>query len=327
VAVGIGISAVIFSGHTRLAFAEVRAAMAGVSSVHVVIRSESGKETERVEAWYKNGRGFAIHSTVGMEIDDGVTHWDYSRAQKLVVRSRSRMRGLQFADVQSLGKAMGFHVDDVADSLPRLPEHDRTLQQEPCLAYVWNVTNEVPLEAEAGVPDEFRAGRRIVFLINDAKRIRRCEHQRGLDGKWTSDRIVEISYTDEIDPGLFAAKFGEDVRVVDATGTAEKQASSDLDPEVARLVAGMEKRYSSYYGLKFQYLVTTEVKSSPEARLHKLDHVSKEITNGVLQARDEFAILKPDQHEGSRPWRSWKRHVKAGDGQWELDRFVVFNGT
>jgi hypothetical protein len=325
-AFGIGISVVIFSGHTSLAFAEVRAAMGSVSSVHLVIHSESGKETERVEAWYKSGLGFAIHSAVGVEIDDSVSHWDYSRAQKLVVRSKTRMKGRQFPDVQSLGKAMGFHVDDVPDSLPRLPESDRTLQQEPCLAYVWAIKNEDPPEARVGLPDEFWAGRRIVFLIDEANRIRRCEHQRGVNDQWKSYRTVEISYTGEIDPRRFVADFGGDVRMVDATALAEKQADSELDPEVARLVAGMDKRHSSYDGLKFEYLVATEVKLAPDAKLHNMDDAINRVTDGVLHARDEFAILKPDQKEGGRPWRSWKRNVKTDDGQWVLDHFVAFDG-
>jgi hypothetical protein len=317
------VSALLISvGRENRAFAEVRNALASIASAHLLIHDKVDGASGLVEVWYQRGAGFAMQGPLGLELDDGANHWDYFPSRKLVVRSKSRLGDAGYPDVRRLGKAMGFYVDDVPDALPRLVEKDRTVEGDRCTAYVWLLKDELLPSERSGQPDELAAGRRIVFLIDEAKRIRRCDHERGLDSKWTPYRTVEISYPDDIAADRFKASFGEDVRIVDAPAPGSKGAG--LDPDVAQLEEGIQRRQAAYEGLRFTLLVTTEEKRSPTSTLGEND---PRLTNGVLQARDVFAVLGPQSEQSARRWRFWQRDVKNANGQWTLKRFVAFNGS
>ncbi|HVA50496.1 MAG TPA: hypothetical protein VNH11_29380 [Pirellulales bacterium] len=320
--IGVASAVLVSVGRENRAFAEVRNALESIASVHLLIQNEADGASGPVEVWYRRGRGFAMQSPLGLEIDDGASHWDYSRSQKLVVRSKSRLGDGGYPDARRLGKVMGFYVDDLPDALPRLAEKDRAIDTDRCTAYVWLLKDELLPDDRVGQPDEIASGRRIVFLIDGSKRIRRCDYERGLDSKWKPYRTVEISYTDDIPADRFKASFAEDVRVVDAPAHGTEGAA--IDPDVAHLEEGVQRRQSAYEGLRFTLLVTTEEKRSPTATRGEDD---PRLTNGVLEARDVFAALGPQSDQSARRWRFWQREVKNAVGQWALQRFVAFNGS
>lgn len=317
------VSALLVSiGRENRAFAEVRNALASIASVHLLIQGEVDGTSDPVEVWYQRGTGFAMQGPLGLELDDGANHWDYYPSRKLVVRSTTRLGDADYPDVRRLGKAMGFYVDDLPGALPRLAERDRTVEGDRCTAYVWLLKDELLPADRAGQPDEVASGRRIVFLIDEAKHIRRCDHERGLDSKWQPYRTVEIAYPDDLSSDRFRANFGADVRVVDAP--APGAGGAGLDPDVAQLEEGIQRRQVAYEGLRFTLLVTTEEKRSPTATLGEND---PRLTNGVLQARDVFAVLGPQSDLSARRWRFWQREIKNAEGQWTMKRFVAFNGN
>lgn len=315
-----GIAAIFFGADRKsMAFAEVRTAMANLKAVHLMIGTEADGDAGPVEVWYQRGVGFAMTSALGWEIDDGTSFWDYSQSQKQAIRSKSRLSRNGYANLVRLGKAMGFHFDDVPDELPRFPAEDRNLHGDRCRAYVWDLKHE-DLPGDDVAPDE--PNRRTLFLVDEAKRIRHCDYERKRDSRWTSYRSVVVSYPDEIPADRFVPKFADDVRILEAPAPSDGQGLEAIDPDVARLVAGIERRHSAYEGLRFTYDVTTEVKLSPTAALRN----RTDLTDGVLHARDVFAVLSPDPERSDRRWRYWRRDVKNEADQWTLDRFCAYDG-
>lgn len=315
-----GVSAFFFSAnHGSVAFAEVRTAMANLKAIHLTIRTEADSDAGPVEVWYQRDMGFAMTSALGWEIDDGATNWDYSQSQNQAIRSKSRLSRDGYADLVRLGKAMGFHFDDVPDELPRSPAEDRNLQGDRCRAFVWDLKYE-DLPDEDVLPNE--PNRRTLFLIDEAKRIRRCDYERKRDSRWTSYRSVEVSYPDEIPADQFVPKLAEGARVVDAPAPPNGEGLAEIDPDVVRLVAGVEGRHSAYEGLRFTYDVTSEAKLSPTATIRE----RTDLTNGVLHSRDVFAVLSPDPIRSNRRWRYWRKDMKNQAGLWTLDRFCAYDG-
>ncbi len=302
----------LLSGNGQMARAELIRMLNSLDSVHLVIKTMSDGGDDDVEVWFKRGVGFAMHSPFGVELDNGKQSWRYYRSQNLAIRSKSLLGEKEFSDVQKLGEAMGFWVEEVPESLPRLSDADLTIQDDPCRAYVWNREDD-------GVPEELWPPRqRIVFLIDKENRLRRCDHQRGGEGRWKTDRTVDISYDENIAADRFAPDFGNDVRIVDAN-----EQGREIDPEVAALVTGIEQRHAAYRHLKFTYDATIEIKPSPESQF---PGALADIRPGELHTRDTLTILPPTEGQSNRPWRLWTQRVSAEKSAWRMHQFASFDG-
>ncbi len=310
----------------RIALADVQRALAEARSIHMIIHLNVNAASDPVkkELWYQAGAGWAVEERASSACDNGTYRWQWGPDPAThPTRSKSRLNNGRIADARQLAKSVGIVFDEFSDKAVRNREKDRTVGGEPCRAF------ELPLGPSVLTASHVEAVRttrtaKTVFLLDKRDRIRYCENQVLLDGSWVTYRKAEVAYDVEIDPDRFTPTFNSNVVVYDSIDLVTKrdQEEQPVDPIIARLSKGIEKRQQGYHDLMFTYDTTTNVKRSPEAAAKERNDW---LTNGPLTTSNVLKIMSPLKEKDDRPWRVWIRSLPHSGGHQLVDRFAAFD--
>lgn len=196
--------------HAQVADAMRRARSLYVAGYVLVPAAEedAGGEPQRTtatEAWFLRDRGFRYDLPGETRLGDTRYRYRFDRRQRVLYRFAPvdlqellDERLAATATARALGQAQ------------RFPVADAEIAGRPCAAFL--------VEAARGVagPEPPAIRHRAIILVNDLNQIARVEHQLLRDERWTTTYVEEWSYDVPIDEAVFAADFGDDVRVVDA---------------------------------------------------------------------------------------------------------------
>lgn len=101
-------------------------------------------------------------------------------------------------------------------------------------------------------------------------------------------------------------------------------------PTAAEIADGVEKHIEDYRNLKFEYTVEAKFWPAPELQLgpdgKPLPSEKPKGEIKIVNSKDIFKILDPNQKDISKPWRFWQRSAEDDNGQWAIDRFIAFDG-
>jgi hypothetical protein len=201
----------LFSNSQTTLYAQVVKALENARTIHAVSHAMmDGQWKKVVEIWYQKGIGekriIWHRGKEDVRIDDGEHVWEYAAGDDFAVRRKStgliQLPG-EIRDVQRYLKAC-----------ERDATGDKVIDGFPCELYM-------------ATRQDASHGTRVMFWVDQQKRLRRFEEYVLQNGEWIADELGEVEYDTELDPGIFAADFGVDIKVFEGDKILKEYFSLD----------------------------------------------------------------------------------------------------
>jgi hypothetical protein len=196
----------LFSKSQTTLYAQVVKALENARTIHVVSNAMiDGQWKKVVEIWYQKGIGekriLWHRGKEDVRIDDGEHVWEYASGDDFAVQRKStghiQLPG-EIRDVQRYLKAC-----------ERDATGDKVIDGFSCELYI--ATRQ---------DDTHRT--RMMFWVDQQKRLRRFEEYVLQNGEWMADELGEVEYDTKLDPGIFTADFGVDIKVFEGDKILEE---------------------------------------------------------------------------------------------------------
>ena len=190
----------LFNNSQATLYAQVTKAMRKARTIHVVGEYiHNGQWRKNVEIWYQNGVGEKRivwgENKQTIRIDNGEYIWEHISVNDYALRKKS------FGITQLPREIL--EVEKYLKMCERNPTGDKLINGFQCELYVATRRQD-------------SQGTRVLFWVDDRKRLRRFEEHILKDGQWMDDEYVEVKYDVEFDPNIFVADLGSAVKVIKA---------------------------------------------------------------------------------------------------------------
>jgi RNA polymerase sigma factor (sigma-70 family) len=109
----------------------------------------------------------------------------------------------------------------------------------------------------------------------------------------------------------------------EAPGPGHQAVRSEEKPQalltVEALAAGIERRQAMYRNKRYEYSVKAKLTPSPEAKVNQRGA-------DAFESKDVLKLLDAKGKKPAAAWKSWERHIKNKQGEWNVDWFASFDG-
>jgi hypothetical protein len=198
---------VFFGDGQATLYAQVMEAFEQARTIYAVgYTFEEGRRKKASELRYQRGLGLRTEELrsgkTRTRLDNGRYEWEYVQGNDFAVQIESTRKMELPGEITEPSRYL--------KKCTRDPAGDMEVDGSFCMLY----TRTHPAQAEEPVVKS-------MMWIDDRMRFRRYEEQQLLAGTWQTIEVVSISYDIPIDPGVFLADFGPEVRILKAQDSIE----------------------------------------------------------------------------------------------------------
>ena len=187
----------VFSVNQKTLYAKAIKAFEQVRSIRAVgYKFKNGQIADSMELWYQEGTGTRINETrqgkISIIIDNGKNQWDYTQGNDFAVQRNIYSKidiPREITEIEYLKECK------------REPEGDIDIDGDLCKLYIRKDAEKTPTVISK-------------MWLDEQNRFRKYEEQRLIDEMWQTVKKSDIFYDEIIEPNIFTADFGPDIKII-----------------------------------------------------------------------------------------------------------------